>query len=100
MSICEKIAQVAQDKIATARDLLRSLIIKEQMSKSLGFFEQIAKSLFYSQNKQFTKKNLNKIIFFVHFFGSLKIVSNSLIPSFLKSDVSELLRSLMTKERL
>ena len=58
MSICEKIAQVAQDKIATPHDLLRSLMIKEQMSKSLGFFEQIAKLLFYLQKQAIYKKKI------------------------------------------
>ena len=39
--ICSS-AQTAQDKWANASDLLWSLITKEQMSKSLGFFEWIA----------------------------------------------------------
>ena len=52
MSDYERIAQVAHvahDKWATVGDLLRSLRINEQMSKSLGFSERIAHSLFCSE---------------------------------------------------
>ena len=79
-SNCERIAQSAHDKRATVSDLLRLLM-------------RIAHLLFCS-------KNLNKIEFFVPFLSVYSKPSDWLIPSFLKSDVSKLLRSLMTKELL
>ena len=73
MSDCERIAQVTHDKWATVRDLLRSLMINEQMSNSLNNF--------------WLKKS--KILFFSMFYVGVS-------SSFLMSDVSESLR-LLTK---
>ena len=76
----EQIAQVAQDKWAAVRDLLRSLMINEQMSASL---------------KKFRLQNLKSyfIVCFIQFFFYLKNeqFAHSL---FLVSNVSESLRSL------
>ena len=52
----EQIAQVAHDKWATASDLLRSLMINERMNESLVFSEQIAYSLFCSQQTSVSRK--------------------------------------------
>ena len=67
----------------TVSKLLRLLMIKEQMSKSL-------RSL--TKNERFAHKNLTKIIFFgtfLCFFASLKKTSDLLIPSFLMNNVSK-----------
>ena len=65
-------------------DLLTSLMTKEQMSKSLVFSEQITLLLFCSQEtSDFAEKKFENNLSFFTFF-----------VSFLKSDVSELLRSL------
>ena len=97
-SNCEWIAQVAHDKRATVSDLLRVLMRKEQMSQSLFFIANCSFALSLTKNEQFAKKNVTKILFFgtffVCFFASFFLRSNLLIPSFLMSDVSELLRSL------
>ena len=63
------------------------------------FFEQITHSL--TKKRAIGSKNLNKIVFLRTFLVNyFKKTSYSLNPSFLKIDVSESLRSLMTKERL
>ena len=81
----EQIAQVAQDKWATVRDSLRSIIINEQMSDALKKFWL----------------NKSKILFFsmlcIGFLNNK--MSDLLIPSFMVSDVSESLRSLTINER-
>ena len=85
MSDCERFAQNTQykwrmvskslrlqmTKKANMCDLLRLLMIKDRMSKSL-FFEWIAHSLFCSQKKQFAHKNLTKIVLLVHLLFLLK----------------------------
>ena len=81
----EQIAQVAQDKWATVRDSLRSIIINEQMSDALkNFWLNKSKILFFS-------------MLCIGFLN--KKMSDLLIPSFLVSDVSESLRSLTKNER-
>ena len=60
MSDCEQIAQVTHDKRATVNDLLRGLMIKEWMSKSLVF---LSESLIRLQKRAIGSKNLNKIVF-------------------------------------
>ena len=97
MSNCEQIVQVAHDKRAPVSNLLRLLMIKEQLSKLLVFLSKSLIVLILTKTSNLVKK-FNKILF--NFCVSLKNMSNSLIPSFLKSDVSESLRSLTTKERL
>ena len=67
-----QIAQVAQDKIATVSDLLRLLMIKEQMSKLLVFFSKLLNRSFTHKNKQITKKFCYKIIFFCRLFCKFK----------------------------
>ena len=74
----DKIAQVTRDKIATMSVLLRSLMIKEQMSKSIFFFANHSITLLLTKTSNLQKK-LNKIIFVGTFFVSLKILSDSLI---------------------
>ena len=87
---CERIAQVTHDKRATVSDSLRSLMIKERMSKSLIHS-------FAHKKRAICSKKLTKSYFFVRFFVSFFLkTSHLLIPSFLKSDVSESLR-LLTK---
>ena len=94
MGDCDRIAQIAHDKWATVSNLLRWLMINEQMSDSL--------------KKLWLKKS--KILFFSMFYICLlfKKISDSLIPTFLvsessgrspkKSDVSESLRLLIKNE--
>ena len=78
-------------------DSVRLLMINERISKLFVFTEQIANSLFCLQkNKRFAPNFLTKIIFLVHFFCT----SNSLIPAFLMSDVSESLSSLTKNEQM
>ena len=84
MSDCERIAQVSHDKRATMSDSLRSLIINERMSESL--------ICSFAHKKRFAQFFLTKIVF-------KKNMSDSLIPSFLKSNVSESIRSLSKNER-
>ena len=67
--------------------------------------EQFAQgALSLTKNEQFAQKCFNKIVFLCSFFISFCKVffktSDSLIPSFLKSNVSKSLRSLTTKGRL
>ena len=82
MSNHEWIAQVAQDKWATVSNLLRLLMINEQMSYSLKTFW--LKSYF--------------LVCFLYVFW-FKEMSDLLIPSFLMSVVSELIRSLTKNKR-
>ena len=72
MSDCAQIAQVPHDKRATLSELLRLLMIKEQMSELLVFFSEL-----FCRSQNWTK-----IIFFGTFFVSLRKPSNLLIPSF------------------
>ena len=60
MSDCEQIAQVTHDKRATVNDMLRGLMIKEWMSKSLVF---LSESLIRLQKRAIGSKNLKKIVF-------------------------------------
>ena len=84
MSEREGITQVPQDKWATVSDLLKSLMINEQMSDLLTkFWLKKSKILFLS-------------LFYIGFFF---LMSDLLIPLFLVSDVSESLRSLTKNER-
>ena len=78
----EQIAQVAHDKWATMSTLLRLLMINEQMSYSLKTFW--LKSYF--------------LVCFIYVFW-FKEMSDLLIPSFLMSVVSELIRSLTKNKR-
>ena len=59
-----QVAQVAHDKWATMSDSLRWLMINEQMSESVVFFERITHSLFCSQKAS----NLLKIIWLKLYF--------------------------------
>ena len=59
------------------------------------FFEQIAHSLFWSQKASYLLKKMWRKWYF---FCTFKKTSDSLIPSFLISDVSESLRSLTKNE--
>ena len=47
MSDRELIFKITHDKRATMSHFLRSLMVKEQMSKSLIFFERIAQKKFF-----------------------------------------------------
>ena len=85
------------------RDLLRALMIKEQISESLGFFEQIIHSLFCSQKTsnllQKKKKKLDFYVYFKMFFFLVfknELIAHSLL---LKSNVSESLRLLTKNEQ-
>ena len=114
MSKCERFAQVTQDKWATVRELLRSLMTNVAHDKWVNvsdslrslrtnewidrFFEQI--DHFYlslTKNKRLAQKKnfFNHIFctFFTVFFKKQKICS------FLLSEVSESLRLLRTNER-
>ena len=81
MSDREQIAQGSQDKWATVSNSLRSLMINKRMSDWL--------------------KNLKSYVlvpmFYIRFL--FKKMSDSLIPFFLVSDVSELLKLLTKNER-
>ena len=78
----------------------RSLMINEWMSESLVFCrESLICSFAHKKMSDSLRKNLTKILFFVRFFVSFKKMSDSLIPSFLMSDVSESLRPLTKIER-
>ena len=82
--------QVAHDKRANARI-------------TCFFLANCSFALSLTKNERFAQKTLNKIVFFVRVlkvFRKFKKKIDSLIPSFLKSNVCELLRLLMTKERL
>ena len=110
-------AQVAHDKRATVSKLLRSLMtkeqpwvilsggswyIKEQMSELLIFLRQSHIHSFAHKNERFAEKIWFKSYFLVRFLyvfcKFFKNTSDSLILSFLMSDVSELLRSLTKNE--
>ena len=82
----ERIAQVAQDKWATMRDLLRSLRGNERMGDLL---------------KKCWLKNLKSCftMFYLRFLKKIEKMSKSLISSFLVSDVSESLISLKSNEQ-
>ena len=86
---------------ATVSESLRSLWKNERMSESLGFFRaNCSFSLSLTKNERFTQKNSKKSYFcmFFQFFKFFKKAKVLLIPSFLLSEVSELLRSLRTYE--
>ena len=89
MNNCKQFSQISHDKWAN-----------EWIAH---FFEQITHLLFYSpKTSNLLKKNLTKIKFFgvfLYFFVSFKKTSNSLIPSFLMSNVSESLRLLTKNEQ-
>ena len=57
MSDRELIFKITHDKRATMSHFLRSLMVKEQMSKSLIFFSKLLNRSFIHKNKQFTKNN-------------------------------------------
>ena len=59
----EQIAQVAHDKRATVRDSIRSLIINEQISKSLVFWANCSFALSLTKIKPFAQKNCQNRIF-------------------------------------
>ena len=85
-----RFTQVAHDKRANAR-IARFFLANCSFALSL------------TKNERFAQKALNKIVFFVCVlkgFRKFKKKIDSLIPSLLKSNVCELLRLLMTKERL
>ena len=54
----ERIAQVDHDKRATVRDSIRSLMIKELMSKIARFLEQVDQSLFHSSKMNDSLKKI------------------------------------------
>ena len=114
MSKCERFAQVTQDKWATVRELLRSLMTNVAHDKWVNvsdslrslrtnewidrFFEQI--DHFYlslTKNKRLAQKK----IFFNHIFCTFFTVffKKQKICSFLLSEVSESLRLLRTNKR-
>ena len=78
-------------------------MINERMSESLVFLSKSLICSFAHQKQAIrSKKNLTKIKFFgvfLYFFVSFKKTSDSLIPSFLMSDVSESLRLLTKNEQ-
>ena len=81
MSECERIAQVAHNKWANVSDLLRSLMINEQIAR---FFEWIAHLLFRSQKASDNLKKIGKNRNFVRFYSFLDFLKKgkaSLIPS-------------------
>ena len=107
MSDCEQIAQVAYVKNVTVSDSLRSLMIKERMSKLLI-------RSFAHKKERFAPTNLTKIVFLCVFIWQVfKKPSVSLIPSFFKercegiaqvahdkrATVSKSLRALTKNER-
>ena len=93
MSDHERFTQVAHQKWATMSKLIGWLIKNERMSDSL-------RSLMINEQKSDSlKKNLAKIVFSSTFFVYIKKTSDSLIPSFLMSDVSKSLRTLTKNER-
>ena len=96
---CERFAQIAQDKWATVSESLRSLMSKEwQWANCSGRSWQKSNRERFAQvahdkwaNKRFAQKIWLKSYFLVRY--------NSLIPSFLMSDVIESLRSLTKNEQ-
>ena len=94
MSDRERIAQVTQRKWATMSESLRSLKTNEQLWAIRGN-ERMSDSL-----QNYGLKNLKScfLVCFTYGFFILKM-SDLLIPSFLVSDVSELLRPLNKNER-
>ena len=82
MSYCERFAQIARDKWATVSDLLRSLRINEQMSKSLVFSERIAHSLFCSEKtSDLLIKIWLKLYFFVFKKNNRRIIGKKVLKT-------------------
>ena len=114
MSKCERFAQVTQDKWATVRELLRSLMTNVAHDKWVNVSDSL-RSLrtnewidrFFEQNDHFylsltkNKRLAQKKKFFNHIFCTFFTVffKKQKICSFLLSEVSESLRLLRTNER-
>ena len=100
MSYCDQKAQVTHDKWATISDLLRLLMINEQMSKWADerMSESLIRSFSHKKRAIHSKKfDWNRIlVHFCMFFKKLAIYS---FP-FLMSDVRNLLRSLTKNEQI
>ena len=70
-------------------------VVHDKWANRSFFWANLSFALSLTKNEQFAQINLTKIVFFGKFF----LTSNLLIPSFLMSDVSKLLRLLTKNER-